>query len=111
MVWDTIVIGSGVGGLTAAAALARCGQRVLVLEQHFQLGGMTQTFERQGFRFATGLHYIGGVGPRPGAGGSFGRLLQWLGDGSLQFAPLPPHFDTVRLRDPSSPNGEFVTRC
>ena len=108
MTWDTIVIGSGIGGLTAAAALARCGQRVLVLEQHFALGGMTQTFERQGFRFATGLHYIGGVGPRPGAGGSFGRLLNWLGDGSLQFAPLPEHFDTVRLRDASAPNGEFV---
>ncbi len=107
MDWDAIVIGSGMGGLTAAAALARCDQRVLLLEQHFVLGGMTQTFERQGFRFATGLHYIGGVGPQSGAAGSFGRLLQWLGDGSLQFAPLPAHFDTVRLRDPSHPDGEF----
>ena len=108
MDWDAIVIGSGIGGLTAAAALARCDQRVLVLEQHFALGGMTQTFERQGFRFGTGLHYIGGVGPQSGAAGSFGRLLGWLGDGSLQFAPLPKHFDTVRLRDPSQPGGEFV---
>jgi all-trans-retinol 13,14-reductase len=33
---DTVVIGSGIGGLTAAAALAKCGRRVLVLEQHFQ---------------------------------------------------------------------------
>lgn len=108
MQWDAIVIGSGMGGLTAAAALARCDQRVLVLEQHFVLGGMTQTFEREGFRFATGLHYIGGVGPRPGGAGSFGRLLDWLGDGTLKFAPLPTHFDTVRLRDPSQPGGEFV---
>jgi choline dehydrogenase-like flavoprotein len=107
MDWDAIVIGSGIGGLTAAAALARCDQRVLVLEQHFALGGMTQTFERQGFRFGTGLHYIGGVGPQSGAAGSFGRLLGWLGDGSLQFAPLPKHFDTVRLSDPSQPGGEF----
>ena len=38
MDWDAIVIGSGIGGLTAAAALARCDQRVLVLEQHFTLG-------------------------------------------------------------------------
>ena len=107
MEWDAIVIGSGIGGLTAAAALARCDQRVLVLEQHFVLGGMTQTFERRGFRFGTGLHYIGGVGPQSGAAGSFGRLLGWLGDGSLQFAPLPAHFDTVRLRDPALPGGEF----
>jgi all-trans-retinol 13,14-reductase len=107
MEWDAIVIGSGIGGLTAAAALARCGRRVLVLEQHFVLGGMTQTFERRGFRFATGLHYIGGVGPQPGGAGSFGRLLGWLGDGSLRFAPLPAHFDTVRLRDATQPGGEF----
>lgn len=107
MEWDAIVIGSGIGGLTAAAALARCDKRVLVLEQHFVLGGMTQTFERQGFRFATGLHYIGGVGPQPGAAGSFGRLLGWLGDGTLRFAPLPTGFDTVRLRDAVRPEGEF----
>ena len=107
MEWDAIVIGSGMGGLTAAAALARCDKRVLVLEQHFVLGGMTQTFERQGLRFATGLHYIGGVGPQPGGAGSFGRLLGWLGDGTLKFAPLPDHFDTVRLRDTTQPGGEF----
>ena len=65
--WDTIVIGSGIGGLTAACALARRGQRVLVLEQHAVAGGMTQTFGRQGWTFATGVHYIGGVGGQPGA--------------------------------------------
>ncbi len=107
MKWDAIVIGSGIGGLCAAAALARSGKRVLVLEQHWVLGGMTQTFERQGFHFATGLHYIGGVGPEAGAAGSFGRLLAWLGDGSLRFAPLPTGFDTVRLRDATLPQGEF----
>ena len=45
--FDAIVIGSGIGGLTAAAALAKCGRRVLVLEQHTQLGGLTQTFKRR----------------------------------------------------------------
>lgn len=44
--WDTIVIGSRIGGLMAAAALARCGQRVLVLEQHRVAGALTQTFQR-----------------------------------------------------------------
>lgn len=107
MQWDAIVIGSGIGGLTAAAALARLGKRVLVLEQHFVLGGMTQTFERQGLRFATGLHYIGGVGPQPGQAGSFGRMLNWLGDGTLKFAPLPTHFDIVRLADPTQPGGSL----
>ena len=62
--WDTIVLGSGIGGLTAAAALARCGQRVLVLEQHSVAGGLTQTFQRHDWTFATGVHYVSGVAPR-----------------------------------------------
>jgi all-trans-retinol 13,14-reductase len=95
--WDTIVIGSGISGLTAAAALAHRGQRVLVLEQHLTPGGQTQTFQRQGWTFATGVHYIGGVGPVPGPGGQFGRLLAWLSDGQLAFAPCGNPYDIVRL--------------
>ena len=82
------------------------GRRVLVLEQHDEPGGMTQTFERQGFRFATGVHYVGGLGPDAGPDGAFGRLLQWLGDGTLRFVPLPARYDRVRLRDPAHPEGE-----
>ncbi len=95
--WDSIVIGSGIGGLCAAAALARRGQRVLVLEQHRVAGGLTQTFTRQGWNFATGVHYIGGVGDQPGAEGQFGRLLTWLGDGTLRFASCGNPYDVVRL--------------
>lgn len=97
MNWDTIVIGSGIGGLTAAAALAHCGQRVLVLEQHDSLGGMTQTFERRGYSFATGLHYLTGVTTPEGGEGRLARLLNVLGDGTLRFRPLPRQFDLVRL--------------
>lgn len=95
--WDTIVVGSGIAGLASAAALAWRGQRVLVLEQHDVLGGQTQTFRRERWTFATGVHYIGGVGPHPGADGQFGRLLNWLGDGELRFAPLANPYDLVRL--------------
>jgi all-trans-retinol 13,14-reductase len=97
--WDTIVLGSGIAGLTAAAALARRGQRVLVLEQHLTPGGQTQTFQRRGWTFATGVHYIGGVGPMPGPDGQFGRLLAWLSDGALDFASCGNPYDIVRLPD------------
>jgi all-trans-retinol 13,14-reductase len=95
--WDTIVIGSGIGGLTAAAALAHCGQRVLVLEQHSAAGGLTQTFQRHEWSFATGVHYISGVGPDPGPDGQLGRMLHWLTDGALQFASCGSPYDIVRL--------------
>jgi all-trans-retinol 13,14-reductase len=95
--FDAIVIGSGIGRLAAAAALAKCGRRVLVLEQHLQLGGLTQTFRRQEYSFATGLHYIGGVGEAPEPENQFGRLLRWLTDGQLQFASLGSPYDIVRL--------------
>ncbi len=46
--YDVIVIGSGLGGLTAANILARDGMSVLLLEQHYKLGGLATWFRRPG---------------------------------------------------------------
>ncbi len=46
--YDVIVIGSGLGGLTAANVLGRTGYRVLLLEQHYKLGGLATWFRRPG---------------------------------------------------------------
>lgn len=46
--YDVIVIGSGLGGLTGANALAKAGHRVLLLEHHFQFGGLATWFTRKG---------------------------------------------------------------
>ncbi|MBN2780471.1 MAG: NAD(P)/FAD-dependent oxidoreductase, partial [Candidatus Marinimicrobia bacterium] len=59
--YDLIVIGSGLGGLTAGAELASRGQRVLVLEQHFQVGGSATSFKRKGFTYEAGLHMTAAI--------------------------------------------------
>jgi phytoene dehydrogenase-like protein len=46
--YDVIVIGSGLAGLTAANLLGRAGWRVLLVEQHYKLGGMATWFKRPG---------------------------------------------------------------
>ncbi|MCG6162365.1 NAD(P)-binding protein, partial [Leptospira bandrabouensis] len=59
--YDVIIIGSGIGGLTAASILSQvANKKVLVLERHFKLGGFTHTFKRLGkFEWDVGIHYIG----------------------------------------------------
>lgn len=46
--YDVIVIGSGLGGLTGANCLAKAGHRVLLLEHHYQYGGLSTWFTRKG---------------------------------------------------------------
>ena len=54
--YDVIVVGSGLGGLTAANIMARNGYRVLLAEQHFQLGGLATYFRRKHHIFDVALH-------------------------------------------------------
>ena len=54
--FDALVIGAGLGGLTCAMRLADAGHRVLLLEQHFQLGGLAAWFKRGGHIFDVSLH-------------------------------------------------------
>lgn len=59
--YDVVVIGSGLGGLECAYTLSKKGLNVCVLEQHFQIGGCLQTFNRGKSLFDTGFHYVGGM--------------------------------------------------
>ena len=46
--YDVVVIGSGLAGMTSANILGRAGHRVLLLEQHYKLGGLATWFLRPG---------------------------------------------------------------
>lgn len=72
---DVIVIGSGIGGLTAAALLAKSGKRVLVLEQHDRAGGYAHGFKRKKYTFDAGVHLTSGCGTDGFAGGQIIRQV------------------------------------
>lgn len=90
MKYDSIIIGSGISGLTAASLLAKIkGEKVLVLEQHGIIGGFTHTFRRGKFEWDTGLHYVGNMGdsdfPR--------RLMDFITDREVHWLKMPDPFE------------------
>ena len=90
---DAIVIGSGMGGLTTAALLAKNGKRVLVLEQHDVAGGNTHTFEEKGFEFDTGLHSVGGrIGEKTS---STRRVFDYITDNGVEWQKLGDIVDST----------------
>lgn len=70
----TLVIGAGLGGLTAGALLLNAGHRVTILESHVYPGGSAGTFYHKGFQFDAGATLAGGFAP----GGPHARLAQIL---------------------------------
>jgi all-trans-retinol 13,14-reductase len=93
--YDALVIGSGIGGLTTAALLSELGWKVCVLEQHYTAGGYTHSYERAGYEWDVGVHYIGDVG----APTRTRRLFDFLSDGQLEWAPMDAEYDRFFIGD------------
>ncbi|MGH1419836.1 MAG: phytoene desaturase family protein [Hyphomicrobiaceae bacterium] len=91
--WGTIVIGSGMGGMTAAAALSKIGHKVLLLEQYQTLGGLTHSFSRDGFSWDVGIHYLNYVAP----GDLDRQLLDWICDTPIEFVSMGVVYDNVHI--------------
>lgn len=88
--YDAIIIGSGIGGLSTAGFLAgTAGKRVLVLEKHSVPGGLTHAFRRGGASWDVGVHYLGGLGE----GEMFRRAFDYLTGGQVHWRPMPRHYD------------------
>lgn len=60
-VYDFVIVGSGMGGLTCGIILGMEGYSVLILEKNHQIGGSLQVFSRDKCIFDTGVHYIGSL--------------------------------------------------
>ncbi|GGE69226.1 phytoene dehydrogenase [Streptosporangium jomthongense] len=94
--YDAIIIGSGIGGLTAAACMSKMGKKVLVLEQHYTAGGFTHSYDRNGYEWDVGVHYIGDMGADHTMAR---RLFDYITDGQLHWAPMDAHYDRIFLGD------------
>ena len=93
--YDAIIIGSGMGGLTTAAFLSELGWKVCVLEQHYTAGGYTHSFERNGYEWDPGVHYIGDVGAQT----RNKRMFDFVSEGRLEWAPMDNEYDRFYVGD------------
>lgn len=96
--YDTIIVGSGIGSMTAGAILAKEGQKVLIIERHYTAGGFTHIFTRRGYEWDVGIHYIGEV-QRPGS--SVKKLFDYITNDKLEWADLGEVYDKIIIGDKS----------
>ncbi|MEM9906086.1 MAG: NAD(P)/FAD-dependent oxidoreductase [Cyanobacteria bacterium P01_D01_bin.44] len=83
--FDYVILGAGLGGLSAAACLTRQGHRVAVLEQHYLPGGCCHTFDYGNYSFCADVHYI----YQCGKGQTVDRFLDYI-EREVPFNALDP---------------------
>lgn len=93
--YDALIVGSGIGGLATAAFLAELGWKVAVLEQHYTAGGYTHSYERAGYEWDVGLHYVGDMAahlpPR--------KVMDFLTGAKVQWASMGLVYDRFFIGD------------
>jgi prolycopene isomerase len=105
---DVVIVGGGLGGLSAARHLQEHGYDVVVVEHHTKPGGYAHYFRASGYRFEVALHALDGLGP----GGWAKPMFETLGiSETIDFNQLEP-FYTVSFPDfdleVSTDVGEYI---
>lgn len=83
--FDYVILGAGLGGLSAAACLTRQGNQVAVLEQHYLPGGCCHTFSHGDYSFCADVHYI----YQCGKGQTMDQFLNYI-ERDVSFNSLDP---------------------
>lgn len=91
---DHIVVGSGIGGLTAAIWLAKSGKKVIVFERHYTPGGFTHSFKRKkGFEWDVGVHYVGNMEKE----NQLRHLFDLITSNKLDWEPIGDIYDEIHI--------------
>ena len=112
--YDVVIIGAGIGGLTAAAILAKSGMDVCVVEMGSHPGGYLAGFERNGFHFETAIHWLNQCGSK----GFVRRVFDLLAPGSPQTAVntrirrfMSDSYDYLLTNNPDEMRDDIISHC
>jgi phytoene dehydrogenase-like protein len=93
--YDAVVVGAGLGGLSAATFLSKAGKKVLLLERHRVPGGYASSFKRGRFEFEISLHELSGLGSADNRGPLW-KLFEETGiSRKVEFIHIPEFFRSV----------------
>ncbi len=112
--YDVVVIGAGLGGLTAAALLSKAGMDVCVVEMASRPGGCLAGFDRKGFHFETAIHWLNQCGPN----GFVRRVFDFIAPGSPRTVEnkrirrhLSDSYNYLLTSNPDDMQDELISHC